>query len=114
MLGSNDLLQGLSAAETAARMERFLRFVMDTAAGARVILIATPPMIRGEWVQSDALIAESARLSPLYRELAARLGADFLDAGEWGVELSYDGVHFSEEGHAAFARGLCGFLESCR
>ena len=112
MLGSNDLLRGLSAKETASRMERFLSFVIKTAPDARIILIATPTMERGEWVETDALIKESARLSPLYRALAVRLGADFLDAGEWGVGLAYDGVHFSEEGHAAFARGLAGFLKS--
>ncbi|MBQ1334615.1 MAG: lipase [Clostridia bacterium] len=110
MLGTNDLLQGLTASETAARMETFLRFVKITAGDAEVILIATPAMKRGEWVQTKTLIEESARLSPMYRALCEKLGVTFLDAGEWGVELSYDGVHFSEEGHAAFARGLMEYL----
>lgn len=34
------------------------------------------------------------------------LGVAFADAGEWGVALTFDGVHFSPEGHAAFAEGL--------
>ena len=27
-------------------------------------------------------------------------------AGAWGVGLTYDGVHFSEDGHLAFAKGM--------
>ena len=34
------------------------------------------------------------------------LGIGFADAGMWNVETAYDGVHFSETGHAAFAKGL--------
>ena len=39
----------------------------------------------------------------------ATAGAVLLDVrepGEWGVALIFDGVHFSPEGHAAFAEGL--------
>ena len=44
--------------------------------------------------------------------LAEELGVEFADAADWGVELSYDGVHFTENGHAAFAAGLERVLES--
>ena len=30
----------------------------------------------------------------------------FADAGEWDIELTFDGVHFSEEGHKSFAQKL--------
>ena len=30
----------------------------------------------------------------------------FADAGLRGVALAYDGVHFTEQGHKAFAEGL--------
>ncbi len=30
----------------------------------------------------------------------------FADAGKWNISLAYDGVHFTEQGHRAFAAGL--------
>ena len=38
--------------------------------------------------------------------LAERLGIRFADAGNWNIPLAYDGVHFTEQGHRAFAAGL--------
>ena len=46
--------------------------------------------------------------SPLYAadRLAEQLGIRFADAGKWDIPLAYDGVHFTEQGHRAFAAGL--------
>ncbi|MBQ9459847.1 MAG: SGNH/GDSL hydrolase family protein [Oscillospiraceae bacterium] len=106
MLGSNDLLSGASAEETGERMEALLSFLRQNAGGARLALIAPPPMQPGDWVQTQRLIDESGRLGAVYRALAVRCGVLFADAREWNVALSFDGVHFSPEGHAAFADGL--------
>lgn len=102
MLGTNDLLQGKCAEEACQRMESFLQNLDPEI----VCLIAPPPMKPGEWVSSNALIGESKALSREYKALARRLGIRFLDAGGWNVELTFDGVHFSENGHIAFAEGL--------
>lgn len=104
MLGTNELLQGHGPDETAERMERFL-------AGAglpreRLLLVAPVPMAPGEWVPEPRLASASAALAGRYRALADRLGIRFADAGNWGVRLAYDGVHFTEDGHQAFAAGL--------
>ena len=112
MLGSNDLLHGSSAGETAARMEALLDCVKENAGTANILLIAPPPMQLGDWVQTQELIDESARLGRLYRTLAEKLGVAFADAGEWGIALTFDGVHFSPEGHAAFAEGLMAVLKT--
>ena len=40
------------------------------------------------------------------RQLAEEMNTEFADANEWGVELTGDGVHFTKEGHKAFAEGL--------
>ena len=109
MLGTNDLLEGRSAELTAERMEAFLRSLGT--GERRLLLVAPPPMQAGEWVQSEELIRESRRLGELYRALACRKEIGFADAGSWGVELCFDGVHFSPDGHAAFARGMAGVLE---
>ncbi len=111
MLGDNDFFGEATAESVTARMRDFLTFLLDAADGARIILIAPPPMRIGEWVQRESIIAESYRLGACYRELAAALGVDFADAADWNVELSYDGVHFTENGHAAFSAGLEPLLE---
>lgn len=110
MLGSNDLLGGASADTAAVRMEALLRHMAEHCGGARLLLIAPPPMRAGDWVQTQALVDESERLAALYRGVADRLGVSFADAGEWNVALTFDGVHFSPEGHAAFAAGLADAL----
>ncbi|MBQ1742534.1 MAG: lysophospholipase, partial [Oscillospiraceae bacterium] len=88
-----------------------LRCMTEHAGKARIVLIAPPPMRFGDWVQTQELINESMKLGGLYRRVAHALGVAFADAGEWGVALTFDGVHFSPEGHAAFAAGLSKALE---
>ena len=103
MLGTNDLLQGSTAQATARRMETFLRRLPLPA--DRLVLIAPPPLQPGEWVQPPA--QEQAKLlAGEYRRLAARLGLCFADAAGWNIPLCFDGVHFTEEGHARFAQQL--------
>ena len=107
MLGTNDLLEGATAREAAARMEAFLnRCNMPL-----ILLISPPPMKRGAWVPDDGLVEESKNLARQYERLAKRRGIWFADAGEWDIALAYDGVHFTEEGHARFAEGLASCLE---
>ena len=102
MLGTNDLLQLDTPEAAAGRMEVFLSG-MDP---KKVVLIAPPPMISGEWVQDEELIGDSVRLGTLYEALADRLGIRFLNAGSWGVPLAFDGVHFTREGQQVFAENL--------
>ena len=104
MLGTNDLLQGYSAKDAAGRMEVFLeRIDLEK---SKILLIAPPPMKPGAWVQSQGLIDASKELDGAYQELADHLGVGFADAGQWGLPLTYDGVHLTEEGHIAFAEEL--------
>ncbi len=102
MLGTNDLLQLDTPEATAERMEGFLGSVDCR----RVVLIAPPAMIPGEWVQDQELIDDSIRLGTLYKALAARLGVRFLDARTWNIPLCFDGVHFTQEGQTIFAQCL--------
>ena len=59
----------------------------------------------------DGLVEESKNLAWQYEALAERRGLPYADAGEWDITLAYDGVHFTEEGHARFAKGLASRLE---
>ena len=104
MLGTNDLLQGRSPEQAAARLERFLAGIsLDR---SKVLLIAPPPMTLGAWVPSQQLIDDSNAFAQFCQVLAERLGIRFADAGKWDILLAYDGVHFTEQGHRAFAAGL--------
>ena len=108
MLGTNDLLEGAKAGEAASRMEAFLTGVR----APHILLICPPPMKRGAWVPDDGLVEVSKNLARQYEALAKRLGIRFADAGKWDISLAYDGVHFTEAGHARFADGLASFLEA--
>lgn len=112
MLGTNDLLRGLTAEACSARMERFLAALLRSVPeGLAVLLTAPPPIKPGDWAPNPTLIGESHRLAGCYEALAQKLNIRFADAGKWGVEPAFDGVHFSGEGHRAFAKGM---LETLR
>ena len=102
MLGTNDLLQLDTPEATAERMAVFL----SQTEAEKLVLIAPPPMVPGEWVQDRELIEDSIRMAKLYQALAQQLGIRFLDAGSWNIPLCYDGVHFTQEAQDIFARAL--------
>ena len=104
MLGTNDLLQGCSPEDAAKKLEQFLA---DLAlAQQNILLIAPPPLALGEWVARQQLVEDSYMFAQLCGKLAERLGIRFANAGDWEITLAYDGVHFTEQGHRAFAAGL--------
>lgn len=122
MFGSNDVLEKVAYAEqirlrlspgevaerVALDMGRFLGEVQDRLAGEAspvIVLIAPPLMARGTWTD-ERIVDEVKRLAPLYRELASDLGVSFLDASSWPLELCFDGVHLTEEGHRVFFENI--------
>ena len=104
MLGTNDLLQGATAKEAATRMEAFLTPMIPHC--KQILLVAPPPMKRGAWVPTNELAAESIHLAEEYKLLAEKLNISFIDTRHWNIELTFDGVHFTESGHHAFAENL--------
>lgn len=108
MLGTNDLLKGANAAAAAARMEAFLTQIPFNR--ERMLLVAPPPMKPGTWVTETRLLSDSAELAAQYQALAEKIGVRFADAGHWNMELAFDGVHFTETGHKAFAEGIYSIL----
>ena len=104
MLGTNDLLQGASAKESASQMEAFLTPLLPYC--KQILLVAPPPMKRGAWVPTDELVTESINLAEEYKLLAAKLNIPFADTREWNIDLTFDGVHFTESGHHTFAENL--------
>ena len=106
MLGSNDILQGLSLYDIGIRMRKF----MDSLEAERILLISPPSFQRGAWIYNEKLIDTSKLLSNIYRDIAQEYNAMFLDADEWGIDLCFDGVHFTEHGHKVFANRLYDYL----
>lgn len=104
MLGTNDLLQGTSVKEAVDRMEAFLNQLLPRC--KQILLVAPPPMKRSVWVPSDALVTESIYLAEEYKLLAEKLNIPFVDTRHWNIELTFDGVHFTEDGHHVFAENL--------
>jgi lysophospholipase L1-like esterase len=101
MLGTNDLLQLDTPEATAQRLEVFLSAVSPE----KVILIAPPSMVWGDWVQDQELIDDANMLGIRYEALAGRLGIRYGRVDSL-PPMAYDGVHFTEEGHRAFAQAL--------
>ena len=110
MLGTNDLLQGASATDAASRMDAFLEQAVPCF--KRILLVVPPPMKRGAWVPTEALVQESVRLAQAYRQLARERSIPFVDTHSWNIGLAFDGVHFTEAGHHTFASRLIESLES--
>ena len=108
MLGTNDLLNGEATRSIAEKMEHFL----SGPDRSKIVLIAPPPLCRGEWVPDDGLIRRSRELAEEYRRVAVRLGIRFLDSGRWDISLCFDGVHFTEAGHRRFAEHLTRALQN--
>jgi len=104
LLGSNDILMGRSAGETGLRMERFLKAL--PLERERILLLSPSEFRPGEWVWKETWITASRELRKVYGELSQSLHIPFLDTGAWEIPLSFDGVHFTEEGHRIFARKL--------
>ena len=104
MLGTNDLLQGRNPEQAIERLERFLTSI--SLYQSKILLIAPPPVTLGAWVPSAKLIDDSCTFARLCQALAERMGIRFADAGKWNISLAYDGVHFTEQGHKAFAAGI--------
>ena len=108
MLGTNDLLQGATAKEAAVRMEAFLNQLLPHC--ENILLVSPPPMKRGAWVLTDEAVDESVRLAEEYKLLAEKLNIPFVDTRHWNIDLTFDGVHFSEAGHHTFTGHLSNYL----
>ena len=77
----------------AVRMKAFLnRIPMDR---DQIVLIGPPPKKLGAWVPDENILRKFSELVPAYGAIAEELGVRFVNAGEWKIDLTFDGVHFS-------------------
>ena len=55
---------------------------------------------------ADEVAKIMEELPGVYAQVASDWQVGFIDAGKWNIELLFDGLHFSEEGHREFARQM--------
>ncbi|MBR0396931.1 MAG: hypothetical protein IJI10_01530 [Eubacterium sp.] len=116
MLGTNDLLQTYrpDAALPAAQMRQFLLFLQKEYPEMERMLIAPPLFFLGlgdgEFFRKSR--EESIKLTRLYERIAKETGSMFVDAGQWNIDLAADYVHFSETGHAQFAKEIVKYFNT--
>lgn len=115
MLGTNDLKPrfSLTSAEIALSAEKIVKMIQASDAGPMgqapaILLVAPVPVIEtGCLAPVFAGGAEkSAALAKLYKDVAARLGTFYFDAGSVAECDPIDGVHLSKDAHNAIADAL--------
>ena len=118
MLGTNDILQTSppDASKPVRKMEQYIAFLKKHLECSQILMIA-PPLVGSE-TAGDPLLRdycrESRKMNDAFRTIASGQGVMFADASEWGIDLSTDQVHFSEEGHRTFAEKMTELLMSIR
>ena len=103
MLGTNNLLRNDSAQQTGSDLLHLLETLKTMVPAERILLIAPVTLQKGTWVEGESMIRASEQFSEVCRAVSETAGTAFLDASKWQIPLLYDGVHFTEEGHAKFA-----------
>ncbi|MBQ9421614.1 MAG: hypothetical protein IJU30_07675 [Lachnospiraceae bacterium] len=111
MLGSNDILMtdDPEAEGPVEKMDALLKWLSERENCPRILLIAPAypdPDGLGGGSRAVRYVAASIKMNQGYRRLAERYGIAFSDAASWGIETAFDGVHYTEEGHAVFARHM--------
>ena len=115
MLGTNDLKArfAVGAADIAASVEVLVRTARAFCAGSErpvpeVLVVSPAPITEvDELGGMFAGGAEKSRgLGPVLRDVAARLGTGFLDAGEHVQVSEVDGVHLDPDAHRALAAAI--------
>jgi len=90
-------------------MEELLNFLLEHSAvknKAQLLLISPAEVKLRGYQEEEKFNLISRDLGRYYRALSEKYDIHFADAAEWGIDIAYDGVHFSEEGHIKFAQKM--------
>ncbi|MBE5920481.1 MAG: hypothetical protein E7272_11660 [Pseudobutyrivibrio ruminis] len=111
MLGTNDILltNRPNVEATLQRLDNILNYVSQNCL-ATFILVA-PPYIRAISPEMQLYHDCSVEMNEGFMKLAKDHSIKAIDAGNWNIEMGYDGVHFSIEGHKCFAKSLLETLQ---
>lgn len=108
MLGTNDLagMWHPTARRVGARMKELFENVEELRrfrTGDKKTLLLSPPLLYFADDRDDVLLEASSGLASVYRSIAEQYGLYFADTAPWRIHMTFDEVHFSPAGHAAFA-----------
>ena len=111
MLGTNDILltNHPNVDATLQRLDSILSYVSKNCL-ATFILIA-PPYISAPNQEMQLYHDCSVKMNEGFMKLAKEHNIKAIDASPWNIEMGYDGVHFSPEGHKCFAKSLLEALQ---
>lgn len=115
MLGTNDL-GGMwlpSAERVGKRMRDLFENVPALArfrTGDKKTILLSPPLLNLADDRDGILLEASSGLAAVYRSIAEEYGLCFADTARWRIHMTYDEIHFSPAGHAAFAREMDALL----
>lgn len=112
MLGTNDLLNmsDPDADTVATKIRDFIERQLnrtefiDNKTG--FLLIASPMILPHMDESLEEVEAQRRRLATELDIIAQELGIFFANAGEWDLDLSFDGVHMTADGHKVFAEHM--------
>ena len=102
MLGTNDILAGAEAADTASHMRAFIT-ALTAALPESAVLLCAPPAVEAEGGAFDAAFS---KLADEYARLADELELIYVNTFPWFIPTGGDGIHFSARGHRLFAMKL--------
>lgn len=115
MLGTNDLKTRFSVGpdDVARSIQRLANVVDTSCAGPSgrapdAILVAPVPIEESGWLAEMFAggAVKSRGLGAAIAEVARRLGAGFIDAGEFAEVDPLDGIHLTTEGHEAIGKAV--------
>ena len=119
MLGTNDLKArfGMQPSDIAAGAGVLVETVRKALAvfgqSTKVVLIAPPPILEvgclADMFAGGA--AKSQALATHYKAVAARLGAEFLDAGSVIAASKIDGIHFDQPEHLKLGMAVAALVK---
>lgn len=112
MLGTNDVLNGsgLGSGRIIRKMEEFCESL--SCMGSMKIALITPPPIKIAGEAGRAYQTSMEQVCAGYRETAQRHGWLLIDTENWDLDMAYDGVHLSEQGHRTFAARMAEKLKN--
>jgi len=115
MLGTNDLKIRFAPTEydVARGAQRVARAALESRTGPdggapRVLLVCPPPTARLTYFRPmfDGAGEISAKMAGRYRQFAAEIGVDFLDAGAFIRSSDLDGIHLEAPEHRKLAAAI--------
>ena len=106
MLGTNDILLTYNPDPKQAieKMKNILSYIKDSFKGTFIMI--APPYIEALEPGLQRYKDASIEMNKHFMELAKEYDIKALDASSWNIEMGYDGVHFTVEGHKQFAEKL--------